>query len=263
MFVVVFGIIILTYDYLSNNIRTLRYLYQLNKQGFIMQILSRDSLQLGGFSGIQEYRLVTDSRLFGTRKKPPTSEGLGSFVYLADAQYQPNGESGMHPHSEIDVISVIIDGRVSHEGSMEHGKDLVAGDVQVQRAGGEGFSHNEINPDDSKNRMLQVWAIPEVKDQPASYKFYTPKLDGITRIYGGDKFQSDTFESHTVIEIVHVKTGNSLQLDGEQLSYIIGGVAEFSEESSLHSVQDGDLIRSTNAKVLANQDLHMLVVSQQ
>ena len=132
-----------------------------------------------------EYHLVTDSRLFGKHKQAKTSEGSGSFVYLADAQYQPKGESGMHPHSEIDVISVIIDGRVSHEGSMEHGMDLVAGDVQVQRAGGEGFNHNEINPDDSKNRMLQVWAFPEVKGQPASYKFYSPKLDGITRIYGG------------------------------------------------------------------------------
>lgn len=54
--------------------------------------------------------------------------------------------------------------------------------MQVQRDGGEGFNHNEINPDDSKNRMLQVWALPEIKGQPASYKFYSPKLDGVTRI---------------------------------------------------------------------------------
>ncbi len=141
--------------------------------------------------------------------------------------------------------------------------NLVAGDVQVQRAGGEGFSHNEINPDDSKNRMLQVWALPEVKGQPASYKFYSPKLDGITRIYGGGKSQSDTFESHTVIEIVHLKAGNSLPLAGEQLSYIIGGTADFSEGSRFYNAQDGDLIHSTDAKVLATHGLHMLVVSQQ
>ena len=33
--------------------------------------------------------------------------------------------------------------------------------VQVQRAGGEGFSHNEINPDDIENRMIQLWVVPE------------------------------------------------------------------------------------------------------
>lgn len=236
-----------------------------------MQVLSRDSLKLGGFAGIKEHRLVTDSRIFGARKQPQTSEGLGSMVYLADAQYDPKGESGMHPHSEIDVISVIIEGRVSHEGSMEHGKDLIAGDVQVQRAGGEGFDHNEINPDNHNNRMLQVWALPEVKGQPASYKFYTPKLEGVSRIYGGDNNQTDTFDSHTLIDIVHLKAGQKLALNGEQLSYVISGEANFfeaedkpengKENKQNHNAQEGDLIRSTNATVTATQDVHLVVIS--
>ena len=79
-----------------------------------MQILSRDSLKLTGFAGIKEHRIVTDSRLFGTRRNPQSSKGLGMLVYIADAQYDSKGESGMHPHSEIDVISVIIEGRVNH-----------------------------------------------------------------------------------------------------------------------------------------------------
>ncbi len=231
-----------------------------------MNILSRDSLPLGGFAGIKEHRLVTDSRIFGSRKKPETSEGLGNMVYLADAKYNPNGESGMHPHSEIDVISVIIDGRVSHEGSMEHGKDLVAGDVQVQRAGGEGFDHNEINPDNRKNRMLQIWALPEVKGQPAAYKFYRPKLDGATRIYGGSKNQSTTFDSRTLIDIVHLKAGKNLTLDRGQLSYVITGKAVISElkntkKSGNYNVKEGDLIRSRDAQITAIDNLHILVVS--
>jgi len=232
-----------------------------------MKILSRDSLVLGGFAGIQEHRLVTDSRVFAGRKKPETSEGLGNMVYLADARYNPNGESGMHPHSEIDVISIIIEGRVSHEGSMEHGKDLIAGDVQVQRAGGEGFDHNEINPDNNNNRMLQVWALPEEAGQRATYKSYTPALAGSTRIYGGDKNQSDTFDSHTLIDIVHLKTGEKLELKAEQLSYVISGEATFSEfsdaeNSLIHNAQEGDLIRSNDAEVIASEDVHLLVVSR-
>jgi redox-sensitive bicupin YhaK (pirin superfamily) len=233
-----------------------------------MNILSRDSLALGGFAGIKEHRLVTDSRIFGNRKKPDTSEGLGNMVYLADARYDPNGESGMHPHSEIDVISVIIDGRVSHEGSMEHGKNLVAGDVQVQRAGGEGFEHNEINPDNHNNRMLQIWALPEDKGQPAAYKSYTPKLDGITRIYGGNKSQSETFDSHTIIDIVHLKAGKSITLDRAQLFYIITGEAVISElkntkNNGRYNAKEGDLIRSRDAQITAMDNVHMVVVSQQ
>ena len=232
-----------------------------------MKILSRDSLALGGFAGIVEHRLVTDSRIFGKHKKPETYEGLGNMVYLADAQYKPFGSSGMHPHSEIDVISIIIDGRVSHEGSMEHGKDLVAGDVQVQRAGGEGFSHNEINPDNGKNRMLQVWALPEEKGQAAAYKAYTPKLDGVTRIYGGNKSQDDTFDNHTIMDIVHLKTGSNLDLNNETLIYIITGEAEIAEQengknTAITSIVNGDLVLSTDAKVSAINDVHLLLVSQ-
>jgi redox-sensitive bicupin YhaK (pirin superfamily) len=232
-----------------------------------MKILSRDSIELGGFAGIVEHRLVTDSRIFGEHKKPENLEGLGNMVYLADAQYNPFGSSGMHPHSEIDVISIIINGRVSHEGSMEHGKDLIAGDVQVQRAGSEGFCHNEINPDNGKNRMLQVWALPEEKGQRASYKAYTPKLDGVTRIYGGDKSQNDTFDSHTIMDIVHLKAGTNLDLNNETLIYVITGKAEISEQENgdstvINSIVSGDLVRSTAVKVSAINDAHLLVVSQ-
>jgi len=232
-----------------------------------MEILSRDALPLGGFAGIVEHRLVTDSRIFGERKTPVTFEGLGSMVYLADAQYNPFGSSGMHPHSETDVISIIIDGRVSHKGSMEHGKDLVAGDVQVQRAGGEGFSHDEVNPDNGKNRMLQVWALPEEKGQRAAYKSYTPKLEGVTRIYGGDKSQDDTFDSHTIMDIVHLKAGSHLDLNKDTLIYVITGEAKISEQdntenTTINNIVNGDLVRSTAAKVSAINEVHLLVVSQ-
>ena len=150
---------------------------------------------------------------------------------------------------------------------MEHGKDLLAGDVQVQRAGGEGFSHDEINPDNGKNRMLQVWALPEEKGQRAAYKAYTPKLDGVTRIYGGDKSQDDTFDSHTIMDIIHLKAGGNLDLNNDTLIYVITGEAEIVEQengenTAINSIVNGDLVRSTAAKVSAINDVHLLVVSQ-
>lgn len=228
-----------------------------------MNILSRDSLPLGGFAGLREHRIVTDSQVFSGRKSPETSEGLGSFVYLADAKYNPYGETGMHPHKEIDVITVMIDGRVNHGGSLEHGKDLNAGAVQVQRAGGEGFSHNEVNPDNHKNRLIQLWALPEEAGQPAGYKFYEPQANGITRIYGGDKSQQETFDSHTIIDIVRLAAGEQLTLSGDQLSYLTQGTAEFIEGDQRHEAHDGDLIRSKDVTITAVNDVNMIVVSQQ
>jgi len=228
-----------------------------------MQILSKETLTLGGFAGLREHRIVTDSKLFGQHKSPETSDGLGNFVYLADAQFNPLGQTGMHSHLEIDVISVMIDGRVSHAGSLENGQGLEAGDVQVQRAGGEGFSHNEINPDSQKNRMIQLWALPEQKGQPAGYKYYSPEAAGVTRIYGGSKQQSDTFDNSTIVDIAILKADTSIQLPKESLVYVTGGNAEIVEMDDTQTVRDGDLIRSHNSTVKAITELSLIVVHQE
>ena len=228
-----------------------------------MKILSRKSLTLGGFAGLTEHRLVTDRRVFGSRKAPNTFDGIGNFVYLADAQFNPHGETHMHPHKEIDVISIMMAGRVSHEGSLEHGQSLNAGEAQVQRAGGEGFSHNEVNPDNTKNRMLQLWVLPDESGQSAKYKDYTIKANGVTRIYGGNKKQSKTFDSQTVIDIVRLSSGESITFDDETLAYISKGNADFSDENSTFSAENGDLIRSYKTEVSTTSNVEFVVVSKQ
>ena len=155
-----------------------------------MEILSYKQLSQGGFAGLKERRFVMDERVFGARKTAGTVNGLKNFVYLADANFLPNGSTGMHPHKEIDVISIMADGNVSHAGSLEHGQSLAMGQAQVQRAGGEGFSHNEINPDSKPNQLIQIWALPDKSGEKASYKAYNPIAGELVQIYGGKKTRS-------------------------------------------------------------------------
>ena len=68
---------------------------------------------------------------------------------------------------------------------MGHGASVQADQVQVQRAGGQGFYHNEINPDDQPNRMIQLWVLPETPGEPAGYKVYDLVKGQLVRIYGG------------------------------------------------------------------------------
>lgn len=221
-----------------------------------MQILHRDSLPLGGFEGLSEKRLVRDQKAGGDSS---TWDGLGDFVYLADANYLPYGETKMHSHREIDVITVMIAGRLTHEGSMKDGQSMVANQVQVQRAGGEGFSHNEVNPDQGSTRLLQIWALPETAGEPAAYKLYDLPENKLIRIYGGEKSQSDTFDSQTLIDIGLLQKGKSVQQPGEYLAYITNGEAEIEGVK----VVDGDLIRGENLHLtVTSEDLHLTVVSK-
>jgi len=221
-----------------------------------IEVLHRNDLPLGGFAGLKEHRLVMSPKLFGPHANPGTWTGIAGFVYLADAYFNPKGETSMHDHKEIDVISVMIEGRIDHQGSLEHGQGLEAGDVQIQRAGGEGFSHNEINPDNSINRMLQMWVLPEQKGEAAAYKIYKLGTTEVTRIYGGSSDQSDTFSSHTVIEIASLKASQKFALEVPFLAYLAKGTATVKNLD----IEDGDLFQGDQLNFTAKSDVILIVI---
>ncbi len=222
-----------------------------------LEILRRDSLPQGGFAGLIEHQLVVDPRAFGESATTETWAGIGHLVYLADARYLPKGETGLHGHQEIDVISVMVEGRVNHEGSLEHGRGLDAFDVQVQRAGGEGFSHNEINPDAHENRMIQLWVLPETSGQPAGYKVYQPQSGGQTRVYGGDESQTETFASQTVIDIAMLDPGQRLMITRPCLAYVARGRGV----ANGVTVSEGDLMRDEQLTFEADAEAQLIVMS--
>lgn len=222
-----------------------------------VSVLHRDDLPLGGFAGLREHRLVMDPKAFGRQADPDAWPGIGRFVYLSDARFNPKGDTTLHAHREVDVISVMISGRIVHEGSLEHGQQLQSYDVQVQRAGGEGFSHNEINPDETENRMIQLWALPETAGEPAGYRMYRPERGSLTRVYGGNAEQRETFPADTVIEVALLSRGQSACHDGAFMAYVTQGDC-LSDNGS--GFAEGDLLRGDKLDITATRDTHLIVV---
>ncbi|OAO02038.1 pilus assembly protein [Sphingomonadales bacterium EhC05] len=221
-----------------------------------MEILKFDDLPQGGFAGLRERRFVMDERIYGARKPQETVNGIGNFVYLADANFMPNGETGLHPHKEIDVISVMVSGRISHAGSLEHGQGLEAGMVQVQRAGAEGFKHNEINPDDTENHMIQLWVAPDELGEPAGYKAYSPARSERMHIYGGSKDQDERFYSKTQMEIVNTEAGQVIKQDGDVMAYLSAG----SGQANGTPVAARTLIRSDGLEFQADKAGQLILI---
>ena len=220
-----------------------------------MKIIKRNSLRRGGFAGLRETRLVMSPNLFRGHREAGTSTGIGKFCYLADASFLPHGETRMHTHKEIDVISIMVEGRIQHEGSMGDGQELLVDDIQVQRAGTEGFSHNEVNPDDAKNRMIQLWMIPEDQEEPAAYQKFRAEAGKRTRVYGGPADQEKTFTARTVIDVAHVGAGDSVSQPGRNLVYVISGVGSNEGET----LREGDLIDTRDINYKAETDSKLIM----
>ncbi|OUS12623.1 pilus assembly protein [Rhodospirillales bacterium 47_12_T64] len=221
-----------------------------------VSVLNKATLHEGGFAGLREHRLVMSRALWGSNTSAGTWDGIGNFVYLADARFQPKGETTMHPHKEIDVISIMVEGRIAHEGSLEHGGSLEEHEAQVQRAGGEGFSHNEVNPDETYNRMLQLWVTPETAGQAAAYKKFSPKWGETTRIYGGIEGQTKSFPAETRIDVVMLNPGQAVDLTGTYLAYLSKGTGRDNEQK----FKDGDLFRGADVHFEAEFASQLIII---
>jgi redox-sensitive bicupin YhaK (pirin superfamily) len=221
-----------------------------------MNIIRRNELHRGGFAGLRETRLVMNPSVFGRHREPGTSAGIGRFVYLADARFLPRGDTRMHSHQDVDVISIMVEGRVRHEGSLESGQELPVGHVQVQRSGAQGFSHNEINPDDSKNRMLQLWLLPEESEQDASYQLLEIGGSGRTRIYGGTANEPDTVTARTVVDIVRLGASEAVEQPGISLAYVVTGAGAGLGET----LREGDLVESLDFSFQASTESELILV---
>lgn len=72
------------------------------------------------------------------------------------------GKSGFppHPHRDMEIITYVREGAVTHEDNMGNKGRTSRGDVQVMSAG-TGVRHSEYNLDDALLRMFQIWIIPD------------------------------------------------------------------------------------------------------
>ncbi|CAN5534945.1 pirin family protein [soil metagenome] len=86
---------------------------------------------------------------------------------------------GTHPHDNMEIISIPLEGVLMHRDSMGHEQGLVPGNVQVMSAG-TGLTHSEFNGSaDADLKFLQIWVIPNVRDvEPRYDEVHLTEADG-------------------------------------------------------------------------------------
>lgn len=86
----------------------------------------------------------------------------------------PGEGFGTHPHDNMEIITYVISGALSHRDSMGNVKTVRAGEVQAMSAG-TGVEHSEFNPSDSEpTHLIQIWIFPERKGLSPSYSEWRP-----------------------------------------------------------------------------------------
>jgi len=122
----------------------------------------------------------------------PDNINFGVLRVLNDDIIHPKSGFDTHPHSNMEIISYVVDGAITHKDSMGNEETLSRGEVQYMSAG-DGIFHSEHNRHATQDlRLLQIWIIP-------------PK-EALPRIYGSHKF-SEFERKNSLLHILSNQEG--------------------------------------------------------
>lgn len=89
----------------------------------------------------------------------PANGPMGALMVWNDDEIAPGTGFGRHSHADMEIVTYVREGAVTHEDSTGNVGRTLAGDVQVMSAG-TGISHSEHNRDANPLRLFQIWLRP-------------------------------------------------------------------------------------------------------
>lgn len=217
------------------------------------RIIHYNDLPQGGFAGIVERHMAMNPELWPEAKgRTDISHGLGDFIYLALGQFLPNDGAPLHPHSNVDIVSVVFSGSVGHKGTLGDGTAIHAPEVQVQRAG-TGMQHAEFNLGDKPADIAQIWFKPPEAGLEPAYKNFKLSKNKLTTVLGGE---NGSFNSNMVCRVGYLATGEEIKLNSPFVALITQGDGNANGEA----VGKGDLIEGDSLMFIAGRNLGLALI---
>jgi len=99
----------------------------------------------------------------------PRYMGFRSLRVINDDRVAAAAGFPMHGHRDMEIVTYMLDGALSHQDSMGNRETIRGGEVQRMTAG-KGIRHSEFNPSPSDPaRLLQIWILPNARGLDPSY----------------------------------------------------------------------------------------------
>ncbi|HNP48092.1 MAG TPA: pirin family protein [Bacteroidia bacterium] len=122
---------------------------------------------------------------------------------------------GMHPHNDMEIITIILEGALEHRDNMGNGSVIRPGDVQVMSAG-TGVFHSEFNPSKTdRTNLFQLWIFPKENGIAPRYDQKTfdvkDRENSIQTVASGFKKNGELYiHQDAALSLSKLDTGKSL-----------------------------------------------------
>lgn len=128
-----------------------------------IEIIKADDRHFSDFGWLKTYWLFSFSNYFD-----PHNIQFGALRVFNDDVVAPGSGFPTHPHDEMEIITIVLDGEMTHQDSMGNKTVIRSGDVQRMSAG-TGLTHSEYNLAEKPVHFYQIWVFPDKTGLKPSY----------------------------------------------------------------------------------------------
>lgn len=99
----------------------------------------------------------------------PLKSAFGTLFAFNDDYLESGKGFGIHPHVNMEIISILLQGKMNHKDTMGYSTVIQEGGVQIMSAG-SGLRHEEYNIGDEQVNFLQIWIYPKLQNIAPRYQ---------------------------------------------------------------------------------------------
>ena len=198
----------------------------------------------------------------------PDNMGHGSLRVWNDDEIAPNTGFPPHPHANMEIITYVREGAITHQDSLGNKGRTEAGDVQVMSAG-SGIRHSEYNLEPKPTKIFQIWIEPKAEGgQPTWGAKPFPKSDRsgnfVTIASGfGDDTDALPIRADARVLATTLKAGESAQYVPQKTRnlYLVPATGSIEINGVRVNARDGVAIHDeAQLKITALEDSELVLV---
>lgn len=198
----------------------------------------------------------------------PDRTGFGTLKVINDDIVSPESGFGMHPHRDMEIITYVRSGAISHEDSLGNKGKTAAGDVQVMSAG-TGIRHSEFNHEKEETNLFQIWITPRENRVAPRWDMRqfpkTPVTEALHLLVSGRK--QDEAEGALYIHQDAFLYGGRLEAGAEishklhNQAYLLVSEGEIALDGQVLKKGDGaEITAQEGIKIAARSDSEVVVI---
>jgi redox-sensitive bicupin YhaK (pirin superfamily) len=200
----------------------------------------------------------------------PARMNWGAIRVWNDDIIQPQSGFPPHPHADMEIVTYVRTGAITHKDSLGNEGRTEAGDVQVMSAG-SGIRHAEYNLENEATTLFQIWIMPNRTGGSPSWgakPFPKESRSGAWQVLAsGIEGDTDALPIRTNARVVGatIKAGESLsyEVGAGRYAYLVPATGAIEIDGHRGNARDGVAIKEGQITVTALEDAEIVLVDSQ